>query len=347
MPLPPPSPPKRVMLLGATGTIGQATAQALLAAGHQVTCFVRQPTPAKSEGVARALSGATCRFGEVTDPDALANHGFRGERFDALVTCLASRNGAPKDAWAIDYTANSNALTAAQQAGVSHVIVLSALCVQKPRLAFQKAKLTFEQDVIASGLTYSIVRPTAFFKSVSGQIDRVKRGKAFLVFGDGSATPSKPISDRDLADFLVLCLSDPELANRVLPIGGPGPAISPREMGEELFRLAGRSPRFQSVPAGLFRSLARVLDAVGTAIPALQTKAEFLRIAHYYGTEAMLLWDHEAGRYDADATPSFGRDRLFDFYRTQMASETRVDLGAHAIFDRNAASAPASQADAG
>jgi divinyl chlorophyllide a 8-vinyl-reductase len=50
-------------------------------------------------------------------------------------------------------------------------------------LAFQHAKLAFEAALIDSGLTYSIVRPTAFLKSLSGQVERVKRGRPFLVFG--------------------------------------------------------------------------------------------------------------------------------------------------------------------
>jgi len=33
--------PLRVLLLGATGTAGQGTARALVAAGHAVTCAVR------------------------------------------------------------------------------------------------------------------------------------------------------------------------------------------------------------------------------------------------------------------------------------------------------------------
>ena len=36
-----PDPARRVMLLGATGTIGRAALGALLAAGHQVVCLVR------------------------------------------------------------------------------------------------------------------------------------------------------------------------------------------------------------------------------------------------------------------------------------------------------------------
>ncbi len=57
-------------------------------------------------------------------------------------------------------------------------ILLSAICVQKPKLAFQHAKLAFEQKLMASGLTYSIVGH-GLFKSLSGQVERVKQGKAF------------------------------------------------------------------------------------------------------------------------------------------------------------------------
>jgi divinyl chlorophyllide a 8-vinyl-reductase len=77
------------------------------------------------------------------------------------------------------------------------------------------------------------VRPTAFFKSLSGQVARVQQGKPFLVFGDGTLTACKPISDDDLGDYLAGCLTRPDSRhNRVLPIGGPGPAITPRQQGE-------------------------------------------------------------------------------------------------------------------
>jgi divinyl chlorophyllide a 8-vinyl-reductase len=181
------------------------------------------------------FDGATVRFGEVTDPISLIRDGFCNEKFDALVSCIASRQGAPKDAWAVDYQANAHALEAAKTAGVGHFVLLSAICVQKPRLAFQNAKLAFERELIKSGVPFSIVRPTAFFKSLSGQVERVKSGRSYLVFGDGRQTACKPISDTDLANFLAACLSDPALRNRVLPIGGPGPAITPREQGEMLF----------------------------------------------------------------------------------------------------------------
>ena len=129
------------------------------------------------------------------------------------------------NAWAIDYQAHVNALELAQNAGVAHVVLLSAICVQKPILAFQFANIAFEQLLIGSGVAFTIVRPTAFFKSLSGQVDRVKRGKAFLVFGDGTLTACKPISDDDLAEYIADSLDNESLRNCFLPIGGPGEAI--------------------------------------------------------------------------------------------------------------------------
>ena len=134
---------------------------------------------------------------------------------------------------------------------MSHFVLLSAICVQRPLLEFQHAKLAFEAALIESDLMFSIVRPTAFFKSLSGQVERVKRGKPFLVFGDGALTACKPISDDDLADYLADCLEDDRRWNRVLPIGGPGEAITPLQQGEALFILLGRKPRFRRVPLAL------------------------------------------------------------------------------------------------
>jgi divinyl chlorophyllide a 8-vinyl-reductase len=336
--------PKRIMVLGASGTIGQATVRALVDRGHDVVCFVRArdgATAARTpnhglkplQGTAMAATrGVTVRFGNVTDPASLARDGFCGETFDALVSCLASRTGAPKDTWAIDHHAQVAALAEAQKAGISQMVLLSAICVQKPLLAFQHAKLAFETALIESGVNYSIVRPTAFFKSLSGQIDRVKKGKPFLVFGDGTLTACKPISDNDLGHFLADCLDDESRHNRVLPIGGPGQAITPKQQGEHLFALLGREPKFKHVPVALLDTIVWTLGTVGRVVPALAEKAELARIGRYYATESMLVLDPATGRYDADATPSTGSELLFDFYARVIRGEATVDRGEHAVF---------------
>ena len=317
---------RRVLVLGATGTIGRVTVRALLSRGHEVVCLVR-----RSADIA-VSAGATERIVELTDPLSLARDGIRSESFDVLVSCLASRTGLPDDAWAIDYRAHVNALVASRAAGVTHVVLLSAICVQKPILAFQHAKLAFEKELIASGLDYTIIRPTAFFKSLSGQIDRVRSGKPFLVFGDGTLTACKPISGDDLGRYIADCLDDDERRNRVLPIGGPGEAVTPRAQGEQLFALLGRKPRFIHIPVVLLDVIVTVLTAIGRWVPALAAKAELARIGRYYATESMLVLNPATGRYDANATPSTGSETLFDYYARVVHGEAVAERGDHAVF---------------
>ncbi|MCA1242152.1 NAD(P)H-binding protein [Stappia stellulata] len=333
---PAPTAAPRVLLLGATGTIGRATARALVESGAEVVCPVRprpgRDTAAAAADLEAALGGARVRFASVTDRELLVRDGLCGERFDAVVSCLASRSGAPRDAWAVDHRANLIALEAAREVGAKVFVLLSAICVQKPLLAFQQAKLAFETELMASGLTYAIVRPTAFFKSLSGQIERVRQGKPFLVFGDGELTACKPISDDDLGRFIAACVFDESRHNQVLPIGGPGPAITPKQQGEALFRLLGRSPKFKYVPVALLDGIIGGLALAGRLSPKLAEKAELARIGRYYATQSMLVLDPATGRYDADATPSTGSDTLFAYYERVLTGKATVERGAHSVF---------------
>lgn len=290
---------KRILLAGASGTIGGAVASALAVDGHEVTSISRSDF-ANAASLAEAAAKA---------------------KPNTVISCIASRSGSPKDARAVDYQANANLLSAAQAAGAEHFILLSAICVQKPLLAFQHAKLAFEAELQASGVDWTIVRPTAFFKSLSGQVERVAKGKPFLLFGDGELTRCKPISDGDLARFIAGCVTDPARRNRILPIGGPGPAISPREQGEMLFELTGQPPRYRSISPKLFKAAAGVLSLGAGVSDWFAEKAEYARIARYYATESMLVLDPETGEYSAEATPEFGSDTLRDHYAALLAEQ--------------------------
>lgn len=327
-----PEAPQRILLAGATGYIGRFVARELVRRGHEVLAPVRQTAARELEALRSTLPGCTLRSAPVTDRDALAA-ALAGERFDAVISCIATRGGEPRDAWRVEHEANGHLLAVARDAGARRFVLLSAICVQRPTLAFQHAKLAFEAELQASGLGWSIVRPTAFFKSLAGQVERVRSGKPFLVFGDGRATACKPIGEADLARFLVDCLHDPALQERILPVGGPGPAITPAEQGAMLCELAGQPVRLRHVSPRLFDAVLAVLGPLGRWIPALEGKAEFARIGRYYATESMLLWDEARGCYDADATPSYGTETLRDFYtrvlREGMAGQ---ELGEHKLF---------------
>ncbi len=326
----------RVLLLGATGTMGVATAKALVDQGHEVVCLVRASTGNKRQAnLAQThdqLAGTQVRVVDLQSSELLKQQGLKGEYFDAMVSCLASRTGTPRDAWAIDYHMHMRLLALAQNAGIRQFVLLSAICVQKPLLGFQHAKLAFEKELVESGLTYSIVRPTAFFKSLSGQLQRLKQGKPFLLFGDGRLTSCKPISDHDLGHFIASCLSDEAKHNRILPIGGPGQAITPLQQGEYLFKLLGKTPKYKHIPLSLLDLIIQILKTMGWVIPPLADKAELARIGRYYATESMLVWDPQTQSYDASATPSYGTQTLFEHYEQLVAGRADVQLGDHSVF---------------
>ena len=46
----------------------------------------------------------------------------------------------------------------------------------------------------------------------------------------------------------------------------------------------------------------------------------------------MLVLDPVTGRYDAEATPSFGTETLYGFYDRLVRGEVTADRGDHAVF---------------
>jgi len=291
-----PMTPRTVALTGASGTIGSATLGALEQAGYRVISLPRQA---------------------FEDPSQLA-HLLRSHQAGAVISCMASRTGTRADAWRVDHDAQLALLRAAELAGVQHFVLLSAICLQRPRLVFQEAKLAFETQLRSSSLEWTIVRPTAYFKSLSGQLDRVRQGRRFMVFGNGRLTACKPISDRDLAEFLVNTLSNPRARGAILPIGGPGPALTPLDQAQLMSGILGRPVRITRLPPGLLLLVADLLQMLSLVFRGLEEKAEYARIGYYYATESMLVWNPEQARYDADATPSWGQDTLEQHYRERL-----------------------------
>lgn len=327
----------RVVIFGATGYIGRYVTFEFLRRGYRVTAFSRQKSGVrgknKPDDVRNDLKGADIVFGDVKDPSQVAK-AFEPQPGDEssppvstiVVSCLASRTGGIADSNAIDYEATLNTLQKGRAAGASHFILLSAVCVQKPELEFQRAKLRFEDCLKKTAeedpsFSYSIVRPTAFFKSLAGQVERIKKGAAFVMFGDGALCKCNAISERDLGSFLAECATDPEKRNAILPVGGPGDAVTPREQAEILFRLVGRKPKFIQLPIGIMDFTISAFDAVARIIPAARDAAEFGRIGRYYAVEDMV-------------GPSYGGDTLEWFFK-QAVEEGGMegqDLGDATIF---------------
>ena len=295
----------KVLLLGYTGYIGATLAKVLLEKNIQVVCPVRNKKPHKKK--------ENIVFVEMSQIESFLK--TSKVKPTTVISCIASRKGGVTDSWDVEYTLNKFFLNLCKRVGINRFILLSAICVQKPTLEFQKAKLAFENLLKHSTLEYEIIRPTAFFKSLSGQIDRVKKGKSFLVFGNGELTTCKPISARDLSEFIIGFILRKSAENKIHLVGGPGPPISPKNQAEILFKLSKNEKKITHISPKLFLVIIYVLMPLSKISKKIQDFREFLKIAYYYATESMLFWDENNHAYSSNKTPEFGKDTLEDYYK--------------------------------
>ena len=319
-----------MLLVGASGYIGRHVAMKLLQKEINVMCLFRKAPELDKSSTNKHLTNLVV---DLNDNEELEIFSHSCPPFDAVISCLGSRTGGIRDSWRSEYLANLNILRLALKRSARKFILLSAICVQKPKLHFQHAKLAMENELIHCGITYTIIRPTAFFKSLAGQVDRVKSGKKFITFDNGENTSCKPISETDLAEYICSSLTNPKQENRVLPIGGPSPAITPLAQGNLLFDLTGEKPKFLRVPSHLFKVLQAILTPLSYFSSSFRDRIEFLKIAHYYATESMLYWENESIGYSSEKTPEFGTESLKYFYMQVLNKGLDgQDLGSHKLF---------------
>eukprot|EP00281_Chroomonas_sp_CCMP1168_P035371 CAMPEP_0206243796 /NCGR_PEP_ID=MMETSP0047_2-20121206/17800_1 /ASSEMBLY_ACC=CAM_ASM_000192 /TAXON_ID=195065 /ORGANISM="Chroomonas mesostigmatica_cf, Strain CCMP1168" /LENGTH=397 /DNA_ID=CAMNT_0053668943 /DNA_START=1 /DNA_END=1194 /DNA_ORIENTATION=- len=315
----------RVMVAGCTGYIGRFVTKECIKRGYKVVAFSREKAGVggkkSMDDVRNDFEGADVRFGDVTDPEQLKAVAFK-DKVDVVISCLASRTGGLQDSWDIDYQASKNCLDALRENGGAHYVLLSAICVQKPLLEFQKAKLKLEGDIQAqSDVTYSIVRPTAFFKSLAGQVSIVKGGNPYVMFGDGEICKANAISESDLAEVLVDCITEKDRWNKVLPVGGPGEAVTPLQQSKMLFEMFDKEPKYIRVPIGVFDAIIGAIDFFANVFPNLKDTAEFARIGRYYATEDMV-------------GPSYGKTTLREFFADVAENGLQgQELGDQAVFN--------------
>jgi divinyl chlorophyllide a 8-vinyl-reductase len=254
-------------------------------------------------------------------------------KIDAVVSCLASRSGIKKDAYLIDYQATLNCLEAGRACNAGHFVLLSAFCVKNPWLQFQKAKLEFEAALQEqTDMTYTIVRPTAFFKSVSGQLEVVQSGAPFVMFGNGEATRCNPIAESDLATYLMDSISDPERRNKVINLGGPDEGFTMKQQGEMLFKATGKDPKYVYAPLWIFDAIINSLQFLAdlTGSEKLEDAAETGRIGKYYAVENMLTTNPNEKYGTISLQEHYNRIAVegqeYDPYTTMFARARGVDV---------------------
>ena len=271
-----------VLIVGATGYIGSAVVAEAVQQGYDVIAVTRSPD---KEG---RFAGAEVLVADVSDPASMAKMFAR--KVDVVISCLATRSGLPKDFDDIDYKATLNVLNAAQESGTGKFILLSAICVRKPDLPLQLAKLKMEDALMRSGIDYTIVRPTAYFWVFDTQTKMIQKGKSGFVIGSGDQAVHNPIAKEDLAEFMVSSIGNDERRERVFILGGPEVPeniVTYRDALKMVFEAMGKEPKIVSVPNWLFVTLIRVTWFIGLFVRKIGVFSAFLKVTYYYGENDM------------------------------------------------------------
>ena len=128
----------------------------------------------------------------------------------------------PGDSFAAtDAAGTMNLIDAARAAGLGHFVFVSFDTSVVPECPLSRAKLTAEEHLTRSGLTYSILHPSLFMESWLGPVlfADTAAGTA-TVYGAGT-TKIRYIAVANVAELAVQCLTAPMARNAIIPFGGP------------------------------------------------------------------------------------------------------------------------------
>lgn len=256
----------RVFITGATGFVGPAVANAIVDAGHELRVLERKPGSWMEAGI-------RCQAvvqGDVTDPDSLR---AAVQDVDVVVHLVAIRQGRAEDFERVMVGGARNLLAAAREAGVRRFVLMSALGTSeetKDLVPYYNAKWTMEQDTKASGLEYTIFRPSFVFGRDGGILPTFKKLARLApvtgIIGSGEQK-IQPIWIDDVGAYFAAAIDKSEAADRMFEVGGPD-VVSWNQFWARLRSVLGvrRRPTMH-LPIGLMKIPATVTERLPGNIP--------------------------------------------------------------------------------
>ncbi len=271
------------LVTGASGFVGGHTVPALVAAGQRVVAMVRTPTA--GEMVLGRLASAQraaveIRIGDVTRPETLRPAMAGVDGVVHLVAIPRDASGGA-DLRLVNTDGTRAVIAAMSEAGVRRLVHMGALgVVDDPSLHYASSKAKAEACVRASGLDWTILKPSiqfgegdGFFNIIAGLV-RISPGLV-PVPGDGSAR-FQPIHVADVSSIVVLAVGDPTTIGDAFELGGPR-YWTYREITREVAAALGKMRAIVPVPLPLIRLVAGTAERVHIPFPVATDQLRQLR----------------------------------------------------------------------
>ena len=264
-----------ILVTGATGFVGRRVVRELQAHHHRVRCYVHTPGrerlfPDRSVDV---------HYGSVSDPAALAGAFYGVEAVVHLVGIVRQQRRRTFDQ--INRQGVANVVAAAGETRVKHFIQLSAIgASDSSTYSYLFSKWLGEQEVVNSGLPYTIIRPSIIF----GEGDEFLNALAALVrvfpvvpvVGSGR-NRFQPIAVDDVARCVALAVDREDLKGKTIEIGGPQ-QLSYNEIVAAIARNLGKRRMRFHVPVWLMYLATAVLQRLQPRPPVTTDQLRMLAI---------------------------------------------------------------------
>jgi uncharacterized protein YbjT (DUF2867 family) len=238
----------KILVIGATGTLGRQIVRRALDEGYEVRCLVRsfQRSAFLREWSVELVKGDICR--PETLPKAL-------EGMDAVIDAATARP-TERVEW-VDWQGKINLINATRAAGVKRYVFFSILDAEKfPHVPLMDIKRCTEKFLAESGLDYTILRPCGFMQGLIGQyaIPTLEKQAIWVM---GEAAPIAYMDTQDIAKFAVKAVSVPETAQRSFPLAGSR-AWGAYEIIRLCERKSGQTAKVSRISPGLLQGVRRV-----------------------------------------------------------------------------------------
>ncbi len=249
----------RVAIIGGTGFVGGYLVDALLAAGHDINMLVRPGSEGKvHSGAVHVVSG------DLSSPEALRD---ALEGCDAVIYNVGLLREFPRRGITFEQTQYQgvvDTVAAAKEAGVSRMLLMSAIGVKDPGTKYQASKRRAEMHALSSGLDVTVLRPSVIFGDPRGTMEFATQLYRDMVrppipAAGFAGVHMSPVHIEDVADAFVATLNDAATIGKTIELAGPE-ILSWKEMVRRIAATAGKAKVILPVPIWVMRVGATLFD---------------------------------------------------------------------------------------
>jgi uncharacterized protein YbjT (DUF2867 family) len=309
----------KVLVVGATGTLGRQIARRALDAGHDVRCMVRSPRRAAF------LQEWGCELtrGDLLEPASL-DYALEGQ--DAVIDAATARASDGGSAYDVDWSGKQNLFAAMARAGVKRLVFVSLLEAERHRnVPLMDIKACTEQWLEASDLAFTTLRCVGFMQGLISQFAiPVLEGQTVWV--SGTPTPIAYMNTQDIARFAVAALERPQTIRQAFPVVGPK-AWTTGEITQLCERNCGKEARLFRVPPVLLRWMQALTGFFASSLNVSERLAFAEVVTAGRAFDAPMEQSYEAFGLDPEATTKL-EDYLREYYDTilRRLREMEADL---------------------